>query len=259
IIIAGIDLSVGSMMALSGVFVAQLMNSGMGWIPAILIGGIGGGALLGFFNGALTAVTKLHPFIITLGTLAGYRGLTYVFSDARSVSGLDPALTRVVAGKTGVIPNPVIITLVLLVVLIIFARHTKYGHNLYAIGGNRDAAWYAGISIGWHTVLAFTVCGIFAGMAGIVNVARLGAAEPNAGTTYEVFAIAAVIIAGTSFFGGKGSIWKVLIGGLIIGVIQNGLNFAGVSSYYQQVAMGGLIIVAVTLDRFFGPRSISGN
>lgn len=255
ILLAGIDLSVGSTMALTGVVTAQLMVAGAPW-PAAILAGLLAGALIGLFNGLLITVTKLPPFIITLGTMVILRGLTYVLSDARAVSGLPPEFSNAVGGRLlDVIPIPILVVAVVAALLIFFTVRTKAGRNLYAMGGNEQSAWYAGINIHLHTLLAFTITGVCAGLAGVVNVARVGAAEPNAGTGFETFAIAAVIIGGTSFFGGEGVIWKVLIGGLIIAAINNGLSMVGVSSYYQQIAMGTLIILAVTLDRFFGPRS----
>ncbi|MHA7862327.1 D-allose ABC transporter permease [Tessaracoccus sp. Y36] len=254
ILLAGIDLSVGSNMALSGVVGAQLMVNGVPWIVAVL-GAVLFGAFIGLCNGALIAATRLHPFIITLGTMSILRGVTYVVSDATAVAGLPIAFSSTINGRVLGIPVPIILVLVVLVFLTIFTGRTQAGRNLYAMGGSPQAAWFAGIPSTRHTLLAFTVSGLCAGMAGAVNIARLGAAEPNAGTGYETFAIAAVIIAGTSFFGGEGKIWKVLFGGLIIGVINNGLNMVGVSSYYQQIAMGSLIIIAVALDRFFGPTA----
>lgn len=254
ILLAGIDLSVGSVMAFSGVVAAQMMAKGMAW-PLGLLVGIAIGAVVGAFNGILINITKLPPFIITLGTMSILRGMTYVISNARAVSGLPPEYSRTIGGKIFGIATPVVIALTVAAILWFFAARTKPGRNLYAMGGNPQAAWFAGINLNRHTLLAFTISGTCAGIAGMVNVARLSAAEPNAGTGYELFAIAAVIIGGTSFFGGEGVIWKVVIGGLIIGTINNGLNMVGVSSYYQQVAMGALIILAVTLDRFFGKSS----
>ncbi len=255
ILLGGIDLSVGSVMAFTGVSSAQLMVAGMPWPLAVLLGGVFVGATVGAINGALISVTKLHPFIITLGTMTILRGVTYVVSDATAVSGLPASFSRAFGRDLmGFLPAPVLVVIVVLAVLVFFTTKTKAGRNIYAMGGNPQAAWYAGINANRHTVLAFTISGTCAGLAGTVNIARLGAAEPNAGTGYELFAIAAVIIAGTSFFGGEGVIWKVLIGGLIIGTINNGLNMVGASAYYQQIAMGGLIVIAVTLDRYFGPR-----
>lgn len=256
ILLAGIDLSVGSVMALTGVVAAKLMVLGLPWPIALLLGGVLLGAAIGALNGWLINLTNLPPFVITLGTMAIFRGLTYVVSDARAVSGLPPEFGQVIGGSAfGLVAMPIVIALVVSAILVFFTVKTKPGRNLFAVGGNPQAAWFAGINIKSHTLLAFTISGMAAGIAGMVNVARLGAAEPNAGTGYELFAIAAVIIGGTSFFGGEGKITKVVIGGLIIGTINNGLNMVGVSAYYQQVAMGTLIVLAVTLDRFFGARS----
>lgn len=254
ILLAGIDLSVGSNMALSGVVGAQLMVNGVPWVVAV-VGTVLFGAFIGLCNGGLIAVTRLHPFIITLGTMSILRGITYVVSDATAVAGLPAAFSSTVNGRIFGVPVPILLVLVILAILMVFTGRTQAGRNLYAMGGSPQAAWFAGIPSTRHTLLAFTISGMCAGMAGAVNIARLGAAEPNAGTGYETFAIAAVIIAGTSFFGGEGKIWKVLFGGLIIGAINNGLNMVGVSSYYQQIAMGSLIIIAVALDRFFGPTA----
>lgn len=255
ILLAGIDLSVGSVMALTGVITAQLIASGVPWGLALPLGVLSG-CLIGFLNGWLISITKLPPFIITLGTMAILRGATWVLSNARAVPLKSATYSEVMGGHLfNVIPTPMILVAILAAILIYFTTRTKAGRNLYAMGGNPQAAWYAGINTTRHTLLAFTISGMCAALAGAVNVARLGSAEPNAGTGYETYAIAAVIIGGTSFFGGEGVIWKVLVGGLIIAAINNGLNLVGVSAYYQQIAMGTLIILAVTLDRFFGPRN----
>lgn len=256
ILLAGIDLSVGSMMAFTGVFTAKLINLGVHPVLAVVLGIFVMGGLLGFLNGLLISVTDLPPFIITLGTMVIIRGFTMVVSGARTVSGLPASITGVVGGKVGgVIPVPILIALLVGLLLLFFTRKTQAGRNLYAIGGSPSAAWFAGIHVKKHTMLAFTITGICAGVAGLVNISRLGAAEPSAGTGYETYAIAAVIIGGTSFFGGQGAIFKVVLGGLVIGLINNGLNMVGLSSYYQQIAMGALIIIAVTLDRFFGVKN----
>ncbi|WP_273377972.1 D-allose ABC transporter permease [Symbiobacterium thermophilum] len=253
ILLAGIDLSISSTMALTGVVTAKLLVAGVQPFLAVLLGAILLGAAIGAVNGGLINVTGLPPFIITLGTQAILRGLTMTVSSARAVSGIPVAFTKAMGGKLwGVIPTPILVALLTALVLTFFTKKTQAGRNLYAIGGNAQSAWFAGINVKRHTLLAFIIAGVCAGLAGMVNIARLGAAEPNAGTGYETFAIAAAIIGGTSFFGGVGVVPKVVVGGLIIGVINNGLNMVGVSSYYQQIAMGALIIIAVTLDRFFG-------
>jgi len=253
IILGGIDLSVSSVMALSGVVCANLMVAGWPPVLAVLVGIVLFGAVVGAMNGCLINATNLPPFIITLGTQSIFRGITYILSDARSVSGISIDFTKFVGGKIGgVVPMPIVISLAVAGILIFFTMKTRAGRNIYALGGNATSAYFAGITTKRHQLLCFVISGICASLAGMVNIARLGSAEPNAGTGYETYAIAAVIIGGTSFFGGQGVIWKVVIGGLIIGVINNGLNMVGLSSYYQQIAMGVLIILAVTLDRFFG-------
>jgi D-allose transport system permease protein len=243
-------------MALSGVVCAKLMVSGVHPVLAVILGIFLFGALVGALNGVLINITNLPPFIITLGTQSVFRGLTYILSDARSVSGISTGFMKAVAGKIGgVIPMPIVIALIVAAVMIFFTTKTKAGRNIYALGGNPQSAYFAGITTKRHQLLCFILSSVCASLAGMVNIARLGSAEPNAGTGYETYAIAAVIIGGTSFFGGQGTVWKVVIGAIIIGVINNGLNMVGLSSYYQQIAMGILIILAVTLDRFFGASS----
>ncbi|MBQ9503546.1 MAG: D-allose ABC transporter permease [Lachnospiraceae bacterium] len=258
IILGGIDLSVSSLMALSGVVCAKLMVAGLNPLLAVIIGIFLFGALVGAINGTLINITGLPPFIITLGTQSVFRGLTYVLCDARSVSGIPTGFMKAVGGKIGgAIPIPIIIALVVSAIMIFFTTQTKAGRNIYALGGNPQSAYFAGITTKQHQLVCFILSSVCASMAGMVNIARLGSAEPNAGTGYETYAIAAVIIGGTSFFGGQGTVWKVVIGAIIIGVINNGLNMVGLSSYFQQIAMGVLIVLAVTLDRFFGSSSKS--
>lgn len=260
ILLGGIDLSVSSIMALSGALTAQLMvNMGLHPVVAVLLGIVVFGTLIGMVNGLLVTATGLPPFIITLGTQAILRSLVYIVTDARAVSGLPAAFSKTVGGKLGgIVPVPIVVALITAIILTFFTAKSQSGRNLYALGGNSQSAWYAGIAVKKHTVLAFAISGLCASLAGMVNIARLAAAEPNAGTGYETYAIEAVIIGGASFFGGIGKIPKVVIGGLIIGVINNGLNMVGVSSYYQQLAMGCLLILAVTLDRFFGASRKNG-
>jgi D-allose transport system permease protein len=253
ILIAGIDLSVGSVVALTGLLTAQMMTAGVSPLWAG-VGCIFIGALLGLINGSLVNLTKVHPFIITLGTLAIFRGLTMIISNGRPVFGFpDVFKTAFGVTKSG-IPMAVIIALSVAAILWFITSKTTFGKNLYAIGGNKDAAWYAGINVRFHTLLVFVISGACAGICGAVMIARLGAAEPLAGSGSETSAIAAAIIGGTSFFGGKGNILNVVIGGVIIGLINNGLNMMGVETYYQQVAMGSLIIIAVTLDNLLSSK-----
>jgi len=251
---AGIDLSVGSVVAVTGMITAKLLVSGFPVIPAMLIGGIGVGLVLGAINGGLVYGTKLHPFIITLGTMSIYRGFTLVISNAHPVYGFPQFFKNIVVGSLWKIPNPVIIAAVVTGILIFITNKTKFGRNLYALGGNKKAAWFAGISIKWHTIMTFIISGITAGIAGVVMIARLGAAEPLGGSGLELFAIASVIIGGASFFGGVGKISGVVIGSLVLGVINNGLNILNIPTFYQQIVLGSLIIIAVTLDRTFSAK-----
>ena len=254
ILLGGIDLSVGSTMALSGVVSSRLLGMGFDTWGAMLVGILLLGVVVGTINGGLINLTNLHPFIITLGTQSIFRGLTVILSDSRPVPAT--GFSQVFGGKLfGVVPIPIIVALLVATALTYFTLKCKAGRNLYAIGGNKQAAWFAGINVRRHTMLAFIISGVCASLAGMVNIARLASAEPAAGTGYETFAIASAIIGGTSFFGGVGMIPKVVLGGLIIGIINNGINMVGLSSYYQQIAMGSLIILAVTLDRFFGTSS----
>ncbi|KAJ50531.1 D-allose transport system permease protein [Clostridium tetanomorphum] len=254
ILIAGIDLSVGSIIALTGMITAKMMASGIPVSIAVLVGGILCGALLGAINGSLVNATGLHPFIITLGTQAIYRGITLIISNARPVFGFPKSFTSGLAGWLWKIPIPIIIALMVAVILTFVTTKTKLGRNIYALGGNSQSAWFSGINIKIHTLIVFIISGVCSGIAGVVMTARLGAAEPLAGVGFETFAIASAIIGGTSFFGGKGKIFGVVMGGLIIGVINNGLNILNVETYYQQIVMGALIIGAVTLDKLFSKK-----
>ncbi len=224
ILVAGIDLSVGAIL--------------------VLVGGA-----LGAINGCLVNWTGLHPFIITLGTNAIFRGITLVISDANSVYGFSFDFVNFFAASVLGVPVPVIFSLIVAVILWFLTTRMRLGRNIYALGGNKNSAFYSGIDVKFHILVVFIISGICAGLAGVVSTARLGAAEPLAGMGFETYAIASAIIGGTSFFGGKGRIFSVVIGGLIIGTINNGLNILQVQTYYQLVVMGGLIIAAVALDR----------
>jgi D-allose transport system permease protein len=250
ILIAGIDLSVGAVAGLSGMIMAMLMVAGVPAIVAVFLGLLAA-TIFGMINGMLINLTDLHPFVITLGTQAIFRGTTLIISNGRPVFGFSQGFQRI-AGYIGGIPIPVIIAAIIAAILFFFTNKTIVGRNIYALGGNKQSAWYSGINIKLHTLIVHTLSGLMAGCAGMVLTARIGAAEPLAGQNYETFTIAACIIGGTSFFGGKGKILTVIIGGLIIGTISNGLNILNVPSFWQQVVMGTLIIGSVALDRLVG-------
>lgn len=248
ILIAGIDLSVGSVAALTGMLTAKFMVGGMNPAMALTLGVLIG-AGLGVVNGVLVNSTGLHPFIITLGTQAIFRGITLIISNARSVFGFPAEFSLGISGSVVGIPVPVLVALITAAIFGFITAKTKVGRNIYAMGGNKQAAWFSGINVKLHTLIVFIISGICSGIAGIVLLGRVGAAEPAAATGFETYAIAAAIIGGTSFFGGKGKIFGVVMGGLIIGVINYGMNILTVSSSYQQIVMGALIIGSVALDR----------
>lgn len=256
ILIAGIDLSVGAVAGLSGMIMAMLMVAGVPTVAAVSLGLLAA-IIFGAINGMLVNLTDLHPFVITLGTQAIFRGTTLIISSGRPVFGFSRGFQRI-AGYIGGIPIPVIIAAVIATILFFFTNKTIVGRNIYALGGNKQSAWYSGINIKLHTLIVHTLSGLMAGCAGMVMTARIGAAEPLAGQNYETFTIAACIIGGTSFFGGKGKILTVIIGGLIIGTISNGLNILNVPSFWQQVVMGTLIIGSVALDRLIGKSTEKG-
>jgi D-allose transport system permease protein len=252
ILIAGIDLSVGSILALTGMTTAKLMVAGVHPVFAVLLGGVIVGLALGAINGVLVNFTGLHPFIITLGTNAIFRGVTLIISGANPVFGFSYDFINALTGSIFFVPAPVTLALAVALILWFVTAKTRLGRNIYALGGNRDAAYFSGIDVKLHTLIVFMISGVCAGLAGVLSTARLGAAEPAAGQGFETFAIASAIIGGTSFFGGKGRIPSVVVGGLIIGTISNGLNMLQIQTFYQLVVMGSLIIAAVTLDRLIG-------
>jgi ribose transport system permease protein len=250
ILTGGIDLSVGSILALSSAIVAHLLASGMGFVPALLVGLLVG-ALLGMFNGLVITQGKVAPFIVTLATMTVYRGLTLVFTDGRPITGMgdDFAFQLFGRGYFFGIPVPVITMLMTFILLYFLLKKTTLGRKTYAIGGNEEAAILAGIRVSRVKWFVYTLAGLLSALAGVILTSRLNSAEPTAGTSYELDAIAAVVLGGTSLSGGKGSIVGTLIGALIIGTLNNGLNLLGVSSFYQLVVKGLVILIAILLDR----------
>ncbi len=256
ILLGYIDLSVSAACGLSGMVAAiAMVKFGAPWVVACIIGVLTG-TLIGFLNGFMINKTGLHPFIITLGTQTIYFGIMLVISGSANVFGF-PAGFSAFMGQTlfGVVPVIAIFAFVAAIILWFVTTKTKVGRNLYALGGNREAAWYSGINIHLHQMIAYMISGTCAGLAGIVLLGRLNAAAPTAGTGYETYAIAATIIGGTSFFGGVGKIGGVVIGGLIIGIINYGMTVLMIDSSVQKIVMGALIIIAVTIDHFVSENS----
>jgi ribose/xylose/arabinose/galactoside ABC-type transport system permease subunit len=251
IISGGIDLSLGSMLAVAGVVAALFSKSDTGnlWIslPLALLAG----ALMGAINGWIIVLSKVPPFIVTLGSMTIARGLALIISDGRPVSDLSESFNFIGNGDFVGVPIPIIFLLLTFLFCAILLNKTVFGRYVKAIGGNETASFVAGIPVDRIKCWVYTLSGIFAAIGGILLAARINTGQPNAGLGFELDAIAAVIIGGTSTRGGKGSIIGTLLGVLFIGVINNGLDLMNVSAYWQQVVMGGIIILAVVIDRFY--------
>ncbi|MBV7433534.1 ribose ABC transporter permease [Cardiobacteriaceae bacterium TAE3-ERU3] len=253
ILTAGIDLSVGSVLALTGAIAATMIGADISvWltVPSVLLFG----AILGAFSALLVAKGGIQPFIATLVTMTLLRGVTLVYSDGRPIStGFSEqadAFAFLGAGQLGGIPVPVWIMAVVFIVAWYILRHTPIGRYIYAVGGNAAATRLSGISTTKVYLFVYAASGFFAALAGIIVTARLSSAQPTAGTMYELDAIAAVVVGGTSLMGGKGKIFGTLIGALIIGCLNNALNLLDVSAYYQTIAKALVILIAVLADRF---------
>ncbi|WP_410499889.1 ABC transporter permease [Chitinibacter sp. S2-10] len=250
ILLGGIDLSVGSILALSSVFTALMLSHGIDPVVATSVG-ILAGAGMGMLNGLVISKGKVAPFIATLGTMTILRGLALVFSEGRPITGLDSDFFAMLGGGyvAGFIPVPVIMMGVMFVVFWFVLKRTVFGRHVYAVGGNEEAASLSGIKTDRIKIWVYTLSGAMAATAGMILTSRLNSAQPTAGTGYELDAIAAVVLGGTSLTGGRGWIFGTLVGALLIGVLNNGLNLLGVSSFYQQVIKGVVILLAVLLDR----------
>ena len=250
ILIAGIDLSIGSIVAFTGMITAKLMvEFGVDPILAFLLGSVLGGIVCGFINGTLINLTGVHPFIITLGTQSVFRALTLIISNAQATFGMPKIFLQSFGGLFHGVSMAIVIAMIAAVLCWFVTTKLTFGRNLYVLGGNRDAAWFSGIHVKKHVLAVHTISGLCAGICGAVMAPRLGAAEPNTSIGAETEAIAAAIIGGTSFFGGKGKIPNVIVGALILGLISNGLNMCSVPTFYQNLATGLLLIAAVSLDQ----------
>ncbi|CAM4494562.1 ribose ABC transporter permease [Paenibacillus phoenicis] len=248
ILTGGIDLSVGSIFALSSALTAGLMAGGMNTWLAVAVG-IASGAAMGAVNGLIVAKGRLAPFIVTLATMTIYRGLTLVYTDGKPITGLNKDFALLGKGYFLQIPTPIIWMVLAFAVVYIILKHTTFGRRVYAVGSNEEATWLSGISTSKVKLLVYSISGLLASISGLILTSRLNSAQPTAGVSYELDAIAAVVLGGTSLSGGKGWIVGTLIGAVIIGVLNNGLNLLNVSSFYQQVVKGAVILIAVLLDR----------
>ena len=248
IISAGIDLSVGSILAFSGVVLGSALQAG--WSPSIaILVGIGAGIVCGVINGLLISLSKLPPFIVTLGMMSVARGAALMYTQGRPISGFDQEFRVLATGKLLLIPLPVIIMAGVYLIANFILTRTKHGLYTYAMGGNEEATNLAGINVVFHKTVVYALSGLTSGLAAVILTARLNSAQPIAGVMYELDAIAATVIGGTSLMGGEGTLLGTLIGALIMGVLRNGLNVLGVSSFFQQIIIGSVIIFAVMIDR----------
>ena len=252
ILIGGIDLSIGSVLAFSSAIGALLLTQG--WpLFAVLLLILALGTLLGFLNGLLVSYGRLQAFIATLGTMSLWRGLTLVITQARPISirkaPVADAFCFIGSGSVLGVPVPVWIMVLVFLLAYVILRHRRIGRYLYAIGCNEEAALYSGIQTQKVKLFAFSISGLLASLAGIIVTARLSSATPTAGTAYEMDAIAAAVLGGVSMAGGKGNIRGIAVGALIIGILSNALNLLNIGSYYQGVVKGIVILIAVLLDR----------
>lgn len=257
IITGGIDLSVGSVVALAGAVAAGLATRQGLSTPLAIGAGLLVGMVVGAASGMLVAFGRLPPFVATLATMAIARGLTLVYTQGRPIAGLSASFIFLGSGNLGGIPVPVFVLVLVAVIAYVLLAQTPFGLHLYAIGGGEETARLAGISVNREKILVYVISGFCSGLAGIILTGRLWSAQPNAGVLMELDAIASAVLGGTSLAGGTGGILGTLAGSFIIGVLSNGLNLLAVPSYTQQVVKGLVFILAVVLDYFLRERWVS--
>jgi ribose transport system permease protein len=255
ILIGGIDLSVGALVALVGTTAVYLMglggSEGVLWLFASTLAAMGVAAVFGAFHGLCAATTKMPPFIITLGTMQIARGLARRFNEGRPIGVPDDQTAFLALGNGrlfGVVPYPVLVMAILFLVAAVLLHRTRFGQHLYAIGGNREAARFTGIPLARNEIIVYIICSLFAGVAGLIHTSQLYSADPACGEGFELDAIAAAVVGGTSFTGGIGTVLGTLLGAVIIGTLNKGLNQAGVHYSFQYILKGAVILAAVYLD-----------
>jgi ribose transport system permease protein/inositol transport system permease protein len=246
---SGIDLSLGSVLGLASVTGAALVvYLGLPW-PFAILGCLGAGAAAGLVNGLTVAIARVPAFIVTLGMMGIARGLALIVSNGQAIYGLPNEILFLGQARPLGVPTPIYILVLTAIVAHFILAHTRFGHHTLALGDNEAAARATGVNVRRLRILLYTLSGLMAGLAGLVFTARVNSGDPTAGLTYELLAVTAAIIGGTNLFGGRGSILGTMIGALIMGVLQNGLNLLAVQSYWQQMAIGTVLIVAVWLDQ----------
>jgi ribose transport system permease protein len=247
ILSGGIDLSVGSIVALSGVVLGAALQAGQP-LPIALLLALAVGAGCGIVNGALVSWGGLPPFIVTLGMMSIARGAALLYTEGRPVSGFDDGFRSMATGQIALIPSSVALMIAVYAIAHVILTRTTFGRYVYAIGGNEEAARLSGVRVRLYKTLIYGVAGLMSAVAAVILTARLNSAQPIAGMMYELDAIAATVIGGTSLMGGEGTLVGTLVGALIMGVLRNGLNLLGVSSFLQQIVIGGVIVGAVLVD-----------
>jgi len=244
ILTGGIDLSVGAVVGLSGVLVADALVHGWGLWPAVGLG-LALGLGVGIVNALVITRLRVPPFIVTLAMMLVVRGAAFKYTDARTISGLPLSFESL----SGSVPLVAMMAAVFALAWMLLMR-TAFGRHVYATGGNRDAAWLSGVQVNRVVMKVYVLCGLGAGLAGVLVASRLASGVPRAGESYELDAVAAVVVGGTSLFGGRGSIWGTLGGTFFIGILNNGLNLYNVSPYDQMIVKGAVLLAAASLDRW---------
>lgn len=252
----GIDLSVGSQLALVSVLLGQfILNLKIGIIPAIILS-IAAATLFGFINGILVAKFNMAAFVVTLATQLVIRSIAQIISDGKGLSMATPEFKAVYSNSIAGIPQPIIYMVAVSIIMYIIMHWTKYGRYVFAVGGNVNAAIASGVNVFWTKTLCYTLSGLLAGIAGVIFTSKTGSAQSNIGVGYETDAVAACVLGGTSFAGGVSTAPGVLIGAVIIGTIYNGMNFLNIGSYYQYMTKGLIVIMAVLLDMVINKKNI---
>jgi ribose transport system permease protein len=246
ILTAGIDLSVGAILALSTVVTADLLQRGIP-VPMAILVGLGLGGLAGLSSGLIITKARVPPFVATLGMMTVARGLALTYTQGRPITGLPESFRFIGTGSLGPVPMPIIIAGMAFILGYLLLTRTRIGEFIYALGNNPIAAHYSGIATKRYTAFVYILAGLLSALAGMILVARLNSAQPTAGIGYEFDAIAAVVVGGTSFAGGQGSLIGTLLGVLVIAVLNNGLNLLNVSSFWQPVVTGVVIALALLI------------
>jgi len=254
ILTGGIDLSVGSVMALSGVLAADVLAAGGGIVVAVF-SGVAFGAAVGCVNALLVTLVRIPPFLASLAMMLIVRAIAFKYTGGETIRIAGDSGAAFGGMMSGLVPVAIMLGVVALAWLVLV--RTPFGRHVYAIGGNVEAARLAGIRVVAVLRLVYVLCGAAAGLAGVMVASRLGAGDPRAGVSFELDAVAATVVGGTSLFGGRGSVWGTLAGVFFIGMLGNGLNLYGVESYDQQIVKGVVLIAATSLDLWRGKGSVS--